>query len=110
MGVKMNAVSTKPNASAVSRLIAKRGFKRSVESTTRIAGYHLFSEGYKVESGSSSVLVRYVKGDWSQKDPDANSRRDANMKEIAALLTDKGFDVTVSMLQPDLILVKKAVA
>lgn len=106
----MSTISIKPNAAAVSRMIAKRGFKRSVESTTRIAGYHLFSEGYKVESGANAVLVRYVKGDWSHKDPDANSRRDANMKEIALLLTENGFDVTVSMLQPDLILVKKAVA
>ena len=104
----MNAVSLKPNASAISRMISSAGFKKSTEAKTKIRGYHLFSEGFHVENGSSSVLVRYEFGTWSREG--AADRRDQVMAGIVALLRDKGFDVTTSALQPNLLLIKKAVA
>ena len=107
----MSAVTTMPNASAISRLISKRGFQKALEGTTRIPGYHIFTEGFKVENGMSSVLVSYQFGTWSSKDfAAASERRDAVMKEIAALLRDKGYEVLTSALQPSLISVKKVVA
>lgn len=97
-----------PNASSISRMISSAGFQKSSEGTTRIPGYHVFTEGFKVENASSSVLVRYEFGSWSREG--ALDRRDQVMAGIVALLTDKGFDVTASALQPNLVLVKKAVA
>jgi len=104
----MKTVSLKVNASSISRMISSAGFKKSSEGTTRVPGYHLFTEGFTVESGSSSVLVRYEFGSWSREG--AAARRDETMAGIAALLTGKGFDVTASALQPNLLLVNKAVA
>jgi hypothetical protein len=104
----MYAVSLKPNASAISRMISSAGFAKSTEAKTKIRGYHLFSEGFHVENGSSSVLVRYEFGTWSRVGSAA--RRDQVMAGIVALLRDKGFDVTSSALQPSVLLVKKAVA
>jgi hypothetical protein len=104
----MSTILTMPNASAISRMISKAGFKKSSEGTTRIPGYHLFTEGFKVENGSSSVLVRYEFGSWSREG--AAVRRDEVMAGIVALLRDKGFDVATSALQPNLLLIKKAVA
>jgi len=97
-----------PNASSISRMISSAGFQKSSEGTTRIPGYHVFTEGFKVENASSSVLVRYEFGSWSREG--ASDRRDQVMAGIVALLTYKGFDVTASALQPNLVLVKKAVA
>jgi len=89
-------------------MISSAGFKKSSEGTTRVPGYHLFTEGFTVENGSSSVLVRYEFGSWSREG--ASDRRDQVMAGIVALLANKGFDVTASALQPNLVLVKKAVA
>ena len=102
----MSTTSTMPNAATVSRMISKAGFRKALEGTTRIPGYHLFTEGFTVESGSSSVLVRYEFGSWSREG--AADRRDQTMAGIAALLTGKGFDVTASALQPNLLLINKA--
>jgi hypothetical protein len=104
----MNTVSLKPNASAISRMISSAGFEKSSVGKTRIRGYHVFTEGFQVENGSSSVLVRYEFGTWSREG--AAARRDQVMAGIVALLRDKGFDVTTSALQPNLLLIKKAVA
>jgi hypothetical protein len=107
----MSTTLTMPNAATVSRMISKAGFRKSFEGTTRIPGYHVFTEGFKVEVGMSSVLVRY---EFSSSIGDdraaANARRDEVMPAIAALLIGKGFDVTTSALQPSLLQVKKAVA
>ena len=105
------SVATMPNAATVSRMISKAGFRKSFEGTTAIAGYHTFTEGFKVESGMSSVLVRYeFSSSFGDDRTSANARRDEVMPAIAALLTSKGFDVTASALQPNLLLIKKAVA
>lgn len=101
----MNPVALKPNASSISRMISKAGFKKSSEGTTRIPGYHLFTEGFKVENASSFVLVQYEFGSWSREG--AVDRRDEDMAGILALLRDKGFDVTAS---PNSLRIKKAVA
>jgi hypothetical protein len=110
-GVIKMSVATMPNAATVSRMISKAGFRKALEGTTRIPGYHVFTEGFKVEVGMSSVLVRY---EFSSSIGDdraaANARRDEVMPAIASLLTGKGFDVTSSELQPNLLMIKKAVA
>lgn len=107
----MNALDLKPNAAAISRILSKAGFKKSTEATTRVRGYHLTSEGFRVVSGSSSALVYYEFGDWAHKNWDAISDRRADaFARMIVLLTDKGFDVTTSALQPSVLLVKKAVA
>jgi hypothetical protein len=97
-----------PNASSISRMISSAGFKKSSEGTTRVPGYHLFTEGFTVKNGSSSVVVHYEFGSWSREG--ASDRRDQVMAGIVALLTNKGFDVTYSALQPNFLLIKKAVA
>jgi hypothetical protein len=104
----MSTISTMPNASAISRILSNAHFIKSTEAKTKIRGYHLFSEGFHVENGSSSVLVRYEFGTWSREG--AAARRDEAMAGIVALLRGKGFDVTTSALQPNLLLIKKAVA
>jgi len=107
----MSTTSTMPNAAAISRILSKAGFKKSTEATTRVRGYHLTSEGFRVVSGSSSALVYYEFGDWAHKNWDAISDRRADaFARMIVLLTDKGFDVTTSALQPSVLLVKKAVA
>jgi len=107
----MIKVSTHPNAATISRILSNAGFKKSTNATTRIRGYHLTSEGFRVVSGSSSTLVYYEFGNWAHKNWDAiyDRRADAFARMIV-LLTDKGFDVTSSALQPSVLLVKKAVA
>ena len=99
------------NASSISRMISSAGFQKSSEGTTRIPGYHIFTEGFKVENASSSILVRYEFGSSARSNYEAVSlRRDQAMTGIVALLTNKGFDVTTSALQPNVVLVNKAVA
>ena len=107
----MTTIAIKPNAATISRILSVAGFKKSTNATTRIRGYHLTSEGFRVVNGSSSALVYYEFGDWAHKNWDAiyDRRADAFARMIA-LLTDKGFDVTHSALQPSVLLVKKAVA
>lgn len=107
----MNALSTRPNASAISRMISSAGFRKASEGTTRIPGYHVFTEGFKVENGSASVRVRYEFASSNRNDLGAAKiRRDEVMTAIVALLRSKGYEVITSALQPDFILVKKAVA
>ena len=107
----MSTISTKPNAASISRILSKAGFKKSTSGATRIRGYHLTSEGFRVVSGSSSALVYYEFGNWAHKNWDAISdRRSDAFARMIVLLTDKGFDVTSSALQPSVLLVKKAVA
>ena len=74
------------NASSISRMISSAGFQKSSEGTTRIPGYHVFTEGFKVENGSSSVLVRYEFGSSVRSNYEAaNVRRDQVMAYVALL-------------------------
>lgn len=107
----MNAVATKPNAATISRILSNAHFIKSTEATTRIRGYHLTSEGFRVVSGSTSVLVYYEFGDWAHKNWDAIADRRADaFARMIVLLTNKGFDVTHSALQPSVLQIKKVVA
>jgi hypothetical protein len=107
----MTTVATKPNAATISRILSNAHFIKSTEATTRIRGYHLTSEGFRVVSGSSSVLVYYEFGDWAHKNWDAIADRRADaFARMIVLLTNKGFDVTHSALQPSVLQIKKAVA
>jgi len=107
----MNPVSTKPNAATISRILSVAGFDKSSESTTRIRGYHLIGEGFRVVSGSSSVLVYYEFGTWAHKHWDAiAARRTEAFARMTTVLADKGFDVVTSPSQPSVIFVVKAVA
>jgi hypothetical protein len=107
----MNAVDTKPNAAAISRILSNAHFIKSHESATQVRGYHHVTEGFRVVSGSTSVLVYYEFGNWADKYWDAIVARRADaFARMIVLLSNKGFDVTVSALQPNLLLIKKAVA
>lgn len=107
----MNAVDTKPNAAAISRILSNAHFIKSHESATQVRGYHHVTEGFRVVSGSASVLVYYEFGDWAHKNWDAIADRRADaFARMTVLLTNKGFDVTHSALQPSVLQIKKVVA
>ena len=107
----MTTVATKPNAATISRILSNAHFIKSHEYATQVRGYHHVTEGFRVVSGSTSVLVYYEFGDWAHKNWDAIADRRADaFARMIVLLTNKGFDVTVSALQPNLLLIKKVVA
>jgi hypothetical protein len=107
----MTTVAIKPNAATISRILSNAHFIKSTEATTRIRGYHLTSEGFRVVAASDSALVYYEFGDWAHKNWDAISDRRADaFARMIVLLTNKGFEVTHHALQPSVLVVKKAVA
>jgi len=107
----MTTVAIKPNAATISRILSNAHFIKSTEATTRIRGYHLTSEGFRVVTASDSALVYYEFGDWAHKNWDAISDRRADaFARMIVLLTNKGFEVTHHALQPSVLVVKKAVA
>jgi acyl-CoA synthetase (AMP-forming)/AMP-acid ligase II len=81
----------KATASTISRIIGKAGIKKSEESKTKIRGYHLFSEGYKVTESSSYIWINYVRGDKTSVSYVEN-RENAKTK-IIETLTTKGYTV-----------------
>ena len=107
----MNAVATKPNAATISRILSNAHFIKSTEATTRVRGYHLTSEGFRVVAASHSALVYYEFGDWAHKRWDeVAARREDAFARMTSLLTDKGYEVSTNALQPSVLMVKKAVA
>jgi hypothetical protein len=107
----MKTMTTKPNAATISRILSNAHFIKSTEATTRVRGYHLFSEGFKVQSGSSSVVITYEFGDWAHKRWDeVAARRDDAFVRMTSILTGKGYEVSTSSLAPSVLVVKKAVA
>jgi hypothetical protein len=107
----MNAVATKPNAATISRILSNAHFIKSTEATTRVRGYHLTSEGFKVQSRSACVAISYEFGDWAHKRWDeVAARRDDAFARMTSLLSSKGYEVSTSSLAPSVLIVKKAVA
>lgn len=52
-----------PTPQAISALLRKAGFERSVSSATRIKGWHDYSAGYMARGyGADSVEVRHMTG------------------------------------------------
>jgi hypothetical protein len=75
-----------PTPQAISSLLRKAGFEKSVTSTTRVRGYRAHSWGFVVRPGSAegTVLVHHETG-WFR--PSDESRR--QQAEIAAQYADR---------------------
>jgi len=107
----MSTISTMPNASAISRILSNAHFIKSTEATTRVRGYHLTSEGFRVVAASHSARVYYEFGDWAHKRWDeVAARREEAFARMTSLLINKGYEVSTHALQPSVLVVKKAVA
>lgn len=84
------------NAASISKIINKTGLPKASSGTTRIRGYHHFSEGYKATTGyeSKCIVITYESGSSMRFDADeftANKRY--AFAKIAELMTSKGYQV-----------------
>jgi hypothetical protein len=84
-----------PTASGVSAALRKAGFERSETHTTRVKGWHDYTEGYRVRSwGDGEVRVEYVTGSRLSAGSDViRRRRDARFAAYAEALRARGWNV-----------------
>ena len=78
-------ITTKANATAVSKFLKAEGFRRSTNATTKIRGYHIVSEGFEVTQSFDTVVVQYH---YSRTSQDFNQ-----LTTIAKSLEAKGYAV-----------------
>lgn len=83
-----------PTASGVSAALRKAGFERSQTRTTRIPGWHDYTEGYRVRNwGEGEIRVEHETGSRISLDASAIRRRDAKFAEYAKALRARGWNV-----------------
>ena len=80
-------ITTKANATVVSKFLKAEGFRRSTNATTKIRGYHIVSEGFEVTQSFNTVVVEYH---YSRTSQDFNQ-----LTAIAKSLETKGYAVRV---------------
>jgi hypothetical protein len=81
-----------PTASGVSAALRKAGFERSETRTTRIKGWHHYTEGYRVRNwGEGEIRVEHTTG--SGRGPDDSARCREFLGKYAEALRAKGWNV-----------------
>jgi hypothetical protein len=78
-------VTTKANATVISKLLKAQGFRRSTSATTKIRGYHIVSEGFEVTQSFNTVVVEYH---YSRTSQEFNQ-----LDQIMFFLENKGYAV-----------------
>ena len=79
--------STKTSAASISRFLSAQGFKKNVEATSMVRGYHISSGGFVATNSGAGVLVEVI---YTRYAADINQ-----LDRIYAVLTAKGYEVNV---------------
>jgi hypothetical protein len=87
--MKTSTMLKKANAASISRALTAAGFKKSVEETTAIRGYHRFSTGFKVQDFTAAVVI-------SRESSESIEEMTESLYAMSQVLISKGFLVGFS--------------
>ena len=91
----MSTVKSKtPTTRGISALLRKNGFEKSTSSTTRVRGWHNYSDGFRVEDrGVGIVRVHHVSGAFRPSAADRARSREVE-EEYAEVFRQAGYAVS----------------